>query len=87
MNLVSLLIVSAIVKLSVGEDANTPLRIIIALVAFAGIAAAVFISKRRSAVIGDDAPGQAAPPPPPPPAQAAPPSDPAPTQQFEAPQH
>ena len=39
MNLVSLLIVSAIVKLSVGEDANTPLRIIIAVVAFAGIAA------------------------------------------------
>ncbi|GAA1134464.1 sodium-translocating pyrophosphatase [Nocardioides aquiterrae] len=88
MNLVSLLIVGAIVKLSFGEDANTPLRIVIAVVAFAGIVAAVYVSKRRSTVIGeDDAPGRSAPPPPPPPVQAAPPSDPAPTQQFEAPQH
>ena len=44
MNLVSLLIVSAIVKLSVGEDANTPLRIVIAVAAFVGIAVAVYIS-------------------------------------------
>ncbi len=69
MNLVSLLIVGAIVKLSVGDDANTPVRIIIALAAFLAIAAAVFISKRRSAVIGDEEP-PAAPP-------AAPVSDPA----------
>src|SRR3954451_13094168 len=54
MNLVSLLIVAAIVKLSVGENENTPLRIVIALVAFGGIVAAVYISKRRSVTIGDD---------------------------------
>ncbi len=85
MNLVSLLIVAAVVKLSIGEDANTPLRIVIALVAFAGIVAAVYVSKRRPVHIeGDDA-GTPAPPPPPPPAQATPPTEPAPTQQFEAP--
>ncbi|HEY0951848.1 sodium-translocating pyrophosphatase [Nocardioides sp.] len=85
MNLVSLLIVAAVVKLSIGEDANTPLRIVIALVAFSGIVAAVYVSKRRPVHIeGDDA-GTPAPPPPPPPVQAAPPADPAPTQQFEAP--
>jgi K(+)-stimulated pyrophosphate-energized sodium pump len=54
MNLVSLLIVSAIVTLSVGEHANTPIRILIALAAAAGIAAAVIVTKRRSTVIGDD---------------------------------
>jgi K(+)-stimulated pyrophosphate-energized sodium pump len=88
MNLVSLLIVAAIVKLSVGEDANTPLRIVIALVALAGIVAAVYISKRRPITIGDDEPGMPSAPPPPPPAQAAPPAppaDPAVTQQFQAP--
>jgi K(+)-stimulated pyrophosphate-energized sodium pump len=62
MNLVSLLIVAAIVKMSVGEDENTPLRITIALVAFAGIVAAVVISKRRSSVIGGDDAGTPAPP-------------------------
>jgi K(+)-stimulated pyrophosphate-energized sodium pump len=76
MNLVSLLIVSAIVKLSVGDDANTPLRIIIAIVAFLGIAAAVFISKRRSTVIGDD-PGTPAATSAPQPAQVAPAAPPA----------
>ncbi|CAI9400866.1 sodium-translocating pyrophosphatase [Nocardioides sp. T2.26MG-1] len=88
MNLVSLLIVAAIVKLSIGEDANTPLRMVIAFAAFAGIVAAVYISKRRPVHIesGDDT-GTPAPPPPPPPIQAAPPSEPAPTQQFEAPGH
>jgi K(+)-stimulated pyrophosphate-energized sodium pump len=88
MNLVSLLIVSAIVKLSIGEDANTPLRLVIAFAAFAGIVAAVYVSKRRPVHIdsGDDS-GTPAPPPPPPPTQAVPPSEPAPTQQFEAPGH
>ncbi|GAB3200047.1 sodium-translocating pyrophosphatase [Nocardioides hungaricus] len=84
MNLVSLLIVAAIVKLSVGEDANTPLRMVIAVVALLGIVVAVVVSKRRSAVIGDDEPGQAAPPPPPPPPAEAAPSDP--TEQVEVPQ-
>ncbi|HET7742218.1 MAG TPA: sodium/proton-translocating pyrophosphatase, partial [Mycobacterium sp.] len=65
MNLVSLLIVSAVVRLSVGEHANTPLRLIIAIVAVGGIAAAVIVSKRRSTVIGDDDSGQGATPPPP----------------------
>jgi K(+)-stimulated pyrophosphate-energized sodium pump len=69
MNLVSLLIVAAIVKLTVGEDENDVVRILIAVVATLAIAAAVFISKRRSAVIGDDEP-PAAPP-------AAPVGDPA----------
>ena len=66
MNLVSLLIVGAIVQISVGEDENTPLRIIIALAAFAGIAAAVIVAKRRSTVIGDDESGTPAEPPAPP---------------------
>ena len=63
MNLVSLLIVSAVVKMSVGENANTPLRLIIAILAVSGIAAAVIVTKRRSSVIGDD-PGTPATPPP-----------------------
>ncbi|ABL79915.1 MULTISPECIES: sodium-translocating pyrophosphatase [unclassified Nocardioides] len=86
MNLVSLLIVAAIVKLSIGEDANTPLRIVIALAAFAGIVAAVYVSKRRPVHIEGDDDGTTAPPPPPPPVEAVPPTEPAPTQQFEAPQ-
>lgn len=85
MNLVSLLIVAAVVKLSVGENENDPLRIVIALVATAGIVAAVYVSKRRAITIGDDQPGPPATPPPPPPPSAAAPTDPAPTQQFQAP--
>ena len=54
MNLVSLLIASAVVSLSVGDDQNDPLRIIIALVAVAIIVAAVYISKRRPVAIGGD---------------------------------
>ncbi len=56
MNLVSLLIVGAVISLTVGEDANRPLSIIIALAAAIGIAAAVYVSKRRSAVISDEEP-------------------------------
>ena len=56
MNLVSLLIASAIVSMSVGEDQNDVLRIVIALVAVAIIAVAVIISKRREVVISDEAP-------------------------------
>jgi len=53
MNLVSLLIAPAIVSLSIGDSANTALRIAIAVVAFAIIAVAVVISKRRASVLTD----------------------------------
>jgi K(+)-stimulated pyrophosphate-energized sodium pump len=56
MNLVSLLIVGAVISLTIGEDANRPVSIIIAVLASLGIAVAVYISKRRSAVISDEAP-------------------------------
>jgi len=59
MNLVSLLIASAVVSMSVGEDQNDALRIFIALVAVAIIAVAVYVSKRRPITIGDDAPSHA----------------------------
>jgi K(+)-stimulated pyrophosphate-energized sodium pump len=88
MNLVSLLIASAVVSMSVGKDQNDVARIAIALVAVAIIVTAVYISKQREVTIGDDAPSASAPPPPPPPPTEPPPpppSDPAPTQQFQAP--
>ena len=56
MNLVSLLIASAVVSMSVGEDQNDALRITIALVAVAIIAVAVYIAKRRPIAIGEDTP-------------------------------
>jgi K(+)-stimulated pyrophosphate-energized sodium pump len=56
MNLVSLLIASAIVSMSVGEDQNDALRIFIAVVAVAIIVVAVYISKQREVSLGDDAP-------------------------------
>ncbi|KQV71267.1 potassium transporter [Nocardioides sp. Root122] len=54
MNLVSLLIASAVVSMSVGKDENDVLRIVIALVAVAIITVAVVISKRREVAIADD---------------------------------
>ncbi|MCD6639305.1 MAG: sodium/proton-translocating pyrophosphatase, partial [Nocardioides sp.] len=54
MNLVSLLIASAVVSLSMGKDENDPARIAIALVAVAIIAVAIVVSKRRETVIADD---------------------------------
>ena len=51
MNLVSLLIASAVVSLSVGEDQHDVVRIVIALVAVAIIAVAVVASKRRDSTI------------------------------------
>ncbi|HEU4336734.1 MAG TPA: sodium-translocating pyrophosphatase [Nocardioides sp.] len=54
MNLVSLLIASAVVSMSVGEDQNDVLRIAIALVAVAIITTAVVVSKRREVAIADD---------------------------------
>jgi len=77
MNLVSLLIASAVVSMGVGKDQNDALRITIALVAVAIIAGAVYVSKQREVSIGADS-GT----PPPPPA-----ADPAPTQRFEPPAH
>jgi len=56
MNLVSLLIVGAIISLSYGESENDLVRILIALAAASGIFAAVFISKQRSSSISDEAP-------------------------------
>jgi len=52
MNLVALLIAPAIVSLSVGNDANTTARVLIALGAVLVIAISVVISKRRSVVVG-----------------------------------
>jgi K(+)-stimulated pyrophosphate-energized sodium pump len=76
MNLVSLLIASAVVSLSVGEDQNDAARIAIAVVAAAIIAIAVYISKQREVAIGDDVPP--APPAAPPTSQV----DPSPTVQM-----
>jgi K(+)-stimulated pyrophosphate-energized sodium pump len=87
MNLVALLIVSAVVKMTYGHDQNDALRITIAVVAGLGIAAAVYVSKRRPTAIGDE-PGQPASPPPPAPADepvvpASPASSGDATRQFE----
>ncbi len=54
MNLVALLIAPAIVQLSVGDDANTTLRVLIALSATAVVVVAVVISKRRSITVGEE---------------------------------
>jgi K(+)-stimulated pyrophosphate-energized sodium pump len=56
MNLVALLIAPAVVGLQVGEDANTGVRVAIALVALAIIVGAVVVSKRRSVVVGGASP-------------------------------
>ncbi len=47
MNLVSLLVAPAIVSMSIGDDANDPLRILIALAAVGIIAAAIVFSRRK----------------------------------------
>jgi K(+)-stimulated pyrophosphate-energized sodium pump len=52
MNLVALLIAPAVVGLSVGDDSNTIVRVLIALVAVAVIVGAVMVNKRRSIVVG-----------------------------------
>src|SRR6188472_4021878 len=56
MNLVSLLIASAVVSMSIGDDQNDALRVVIAVVAVAIIVVAVVVSKRRGNVMTDDAP-------------------------------
>jgi K(+)-stimulated pyrophosphate-energized sodium pump len=53
MNLVAVLVAPAVVKLTVGQHASTPLRIVVGLVAFAIIAAAVIVSKRRRVSMGE----------------------------------
>ncbi len=54
MNLVSLLIAPAVVSLSVGDNASTALRILVALVAVAIIVTAVYVSKRRSIAVAEE---------------------------------
>ncbi len=54
MNLVSLLIAPAIVTMSIGADANTGLRVLVAAVAVAIIVGAVVFSKRRSIAVAED---------------------------------
>ncbi len=56
MNLVSVLIAPAVVLLSVGDSANTWLRILIAVVAFLIVVASVLISKRRASSLHTEAP-------------------------------
>jgi K(+)-stimulated pyrophosphate-energized sodium pump len=56
MNLVSLLIAPAVVTFSIGNDKNTPARIIIAVVAALIIVGAVVWSKRKPISMGEDAP-------------------------------
>jgi K(+)-stimulated pyrophosphate-energized sodium pump len=55
MNLVSLLIASAVVSMSIGKDQNDPLRIAIAVVALGIIVFAVWNSKRGEVAIGAEA--------------------------------
>ncbi|MGZ4447214.1 MAG: sodium-translocating pyrophosphatase [Blastococcus sp.] len=62
MNLVSLLIASAVVSMGVGKNQHDVLRILIALVAVAIIAVAIYVSKQREVAIGDDGPGTPPPP-------------------------
>jgi K(+)-stimulated pyrophosphate-energized sodium pump len=54
MNLVSLLIAPAIVSLSIGADSSTALRVLVALVAVAVVAGAVYVSKRRSIAVAEE---------------------------------
>jgi K(+)-stimulated pyrophosphate-energized sodium pump len=85
MNLVSLLIASAVVSLSVGKDQNDFLRYTIAIVALLIIVASVYISKQREVVL-DDGSGNHAPPAPPAPLDEpyAPEQDDTTTRQFES---
>jgi K(+)-stimulated pyrophosphate-energized sodium pump len=52
MNLVALLIAPAVVSLSIGDDANTAVRLLIAGGAALVVVGAVVVSKRRSVVVG-----------------------------------
>jgi K(+)-stimulated pyrophosphate-energized sodium pump len=52
MNLVAVLVAPAVVKLTIGEHANIGLRVLGGVIAFAIIAAAVIVSKRRVVSMG-----------------------------------
>jgi K(+)-stimulated pyrophosphate-energized sodium pump len=52
MNLVAVLVAPAVVKLTVGEHSSTPLRILVGVAAFAIIASAVLVAKRRRTSLG-----------------------------------
>ncbi|MFI5803739.1 sodium-translocating pyrophosphatase [Streptomyces sp. NPDC051561] len=54
MNLVALLIAPAVVQFSFGVDANPWVRAVVAVIAFGVIVVAVYISKRRGIVMGDE---------------------------------
>ncbi|MFG2330157.1 sodium-translocating pyrophosphatase [Streptomyces sp. NPDC048604] len=54
MNLVALLIAPAVVQFSYGDDASPGLRALIAVLAALVIVVAVYVSKRRSVVMGDE---------------------------------
>jgi K(+)-stimulated pyrophosphate-energized sodium pump len=62
MNLVALLIAPAVVQLSTGSGANTPVRVGIALAAVLVIVTAVTISKRRASSLHADVPETASTP-------------------------
>ncbi|MGI8879426.1 MAG: sodium-translocating pyrophosphatase [Jatrophihabitans sp.] len=61
MNLVAVLVAPAVVKLTLGEHASLGIRLLIGIVSFAIIAAAVIVSKRRRVSMGDPAPATEAP--------------------------
>jgi len=60
MNLVSLLIASAVVSMSAGDNQHDAARIAISLVAVAIIVVALYIAKQREVEFGDDAAAEAA---------------------------
>lgn len=54
MNLVSLLIAPAVIKFSYGADKSIGIRVVVAVLAFLVILAAVYVSKRRGIAVGDE---------------------------------
>ncbi len=56
MNLVAVLIAPAVIKYTLGEDSSLAVRAVVAILAFAIIASAVIVSKRRQVSMGDDTP-------------------------------
>ncbi len=59
MNLVSLLIAPAVVRLSIGDEANAGLRYTVAAIAVAIVVLAVVVSKRRSIAVAAEPPSAA----------------------------